>query len=110
MAGACSRVTGPPNGHALTPHQRLRYKASEEEAPCAFPVRSHRCASRLRFWRSLSDGTAVELTSAARGWAATSQVDAGRRQVVQNGLRILWDPQEVLSQPVAAVRFGAQAA
>jgi hypothetical protein len=51
----------------------------------------------------LSTGLEVEVGFAALSWARIDPVDAGTREVVQGGMRILLDPSGLLDQLLHAV-------
>ncbi len=53
-----------------------------------------------------ADGPEVEFGFARPFWAAVDPVDAGTRQVVRDGLRVLWDPQGLLGALQAQVATG----
>jgi predicted nucleotidyltransferase len=46
----------------------------------------------------LPSGLEVEMGIAPKAWAATNPVDWGTRQVVEDGMRIIYDPGEFLSR------------
>lgn len=51
---------------------------------------------------ALPSGLEVELGVAAPSWASVEPVDTGTRQVVTDGIRVLYDPDEMLAELVAA--------
>jgi len=51
----------------------------------------------------LSTGREVEVGFAAPSWAAIDPIDAGTKEVVQGGMRILLDPSGLLNQLLHAV-------
>ena len=48
-------------------------------------------------------GLEVEVGIAAPSWAATDPVDPGTRRVVEEGMRIIYDPEELLTRLVGAL-------
>jgi uncharacterized protein len=53
-----------------------------------------------------SDGREVEFGICSEEWAKTDPIDAGTRQVVIDGMKILFDPDGVLTELEAAIRRG----
>jgi hypothetical protein len=54
----------------------------------------------------LPSGFLIEFGFAPVSWAQTDPLDGGMRGVVANGFRILYDPDGIFGQLVAAVRRG----
>lgn len=52
----------------------------------------------------LPSGLELDVGVASVSWAATGPVDAGTRQVVSDGIRIVFDPERVLTDLIAATR------
>lgn len=65
---------------------------------------------RTKSWGALTErrlalpsGLEVDVGIASIAWAATAPVDAGTRRVVADGIRVVFDPDNVLTELIAAV-------
>jgi len=66
---------------------------------------------RTRSWGALTERRLalpseleIDVGVAAVSWAATAPVDAGTRQVVTDGIRVVFDLDGVLAELIAAIR------
>jgi hypothetical protein len=64
---------------------------------------------RTRSWGALTERrlalpSELDVGVAAVSWAATAPVDAGTRQVVTDGIRVVFDLDGVLAELIAAIR------
>ncbi len=79
---------------------RIDFKSFGEE------LESYRDADYGPTWSRhvrLSRGTEIEFGFAPQSWADTSPLDPGTRRVVENGYRIIYDPELILNRLVEKV-------
>ena len=69
-------------------------------------VRTQEYALTTERWLIPPSGPEVEVGVAPPSWAATDPVDPGTRNVVREGMTILYDPRGLLEQLAEACREG----